>query len=165
MSFVMAGGVSWPLVEMMMVAGQDGSSPQRRVKQRSNKSARKLMFWLCCLQQMVTAAKMHPPHEFLGSLSPVRLGHVIYQSRTDTSGIDLRDRDGLLHDHHQLRLRPQEKPKNIGLSRMHTTYARINNVTAFLSSCTMALLAAIALSSLLLTANPKGEIIVSPMQM
>ena len=161
----MAGGVSWPLVEMMMVAGQDGSSPQREVKQRSNKSARKLMFWLCCLQQMVTAAKMYPPHEFLGSLSPVRLKHVIYQSRTDTSGIDLRDRDGLLHDHHQLRLHPQEKPKNIGLSRMHTTYARINNVTAFLSSCTMALLAAIALSSLLLTANPKGEIIVSPMQM
>ncbi|KAI0798672.1 signal peptidase 22kDa subunit [Irpex lacteus] len=47
---------------------------------------------------------------------------------------------------------------------MHSTYARINNVTAFLSSCTMALLAAIALSSLLFTADPKGEIHVSPMQ-
>ncbi|GJE90099.1 signal peptidase subunit [Phanerochaete sordida] len=39
---------------------------------------------------------------------------------------------------------------------MHTVYSRINNVSAFLSSCLMALLAAIALSSLVFTADPKG---------
>jgi signal peptidase complex subunit 3 len=48
---------------------------------------------------------------------------------------------------------------------MHTAYARVNNVTAFLSSCVMALLAAIALSSFVFTAAPKGEISVSQMQM
>ncbi|KAI0684812.1 signal peptidase subunit [Cytidiella melzeri] len=47
---------------------------------------------------------------------------------------------------------------------MHTTYARINNVIASLSSCMMVLLAAIALSSVLFTADPKGELDVSPMQ-
>jgi len=41
---------------------------------------------------------------------------------------------------------------------MHSIFSRINNVSAFLSSCLMALLAAIALSSLLFTADPKGTI-------
>ncbi|KAF8348843.1 signal peptidase subunit-domain-containing protein [Amanita rubescens] len=39
---------------------------------------------------------------------------------------------------------------------MHTTISRINNLSAFLSSCMMALLAAIALSSFLFSANPTG---------
>ncbi|KAF7319054.1 Signal peptidase subunit 3 [Mycena chlorophos] len=34
---------------------------------------------------------------------------------------------------------------------MHTIYARVNNISAFLSSCLMTLLAAIAISSLLVT--------------
>ncbi|KAG5653049.1 hypothetical protein H0H81_002566 [Sphagnurus paluster] len=41
---------------------------------------------------------------------------------------------------------------------MHNLYSRFNNLTALLSSCMMALLAAIALSSLVLTADPKGEV-------
>ncbi|KAI0338251.1 signal peptidase subunit [Trametopsis cervina] len=47
---------------------------------------------------------------------------------------------------------------------MHTTYARINNVTAFLSSCMMGLLVAIALSTFAFTADPKGQLDVSSMQ-
>ncbi|KAF8644794.1 hypothetical protein AX16_008256 [Volvariella volvacea WC 439] len=41
---------------------------------------------------------------------------------------------------------------------MHSLIARVNNVSAFLSTCTMVLLGAIALSSLLFNADPKGEI-------
>ncbi|EKM78696.1 hypothetical protein AGABI1DRAFT_41107 [Agaricus bisporus var. burnettii JB137-S8] len=41
---------------------------------------------------------------------------------------------------------------------MHTIFARINNTSALLSSCMMALLAAIALSSFVFTADPKGEL-------
>ncbi|EAU85515.2 hypothetical protein CC1G_06416 [Coprinopsis cinerea okayama7 len=39
---------------------------------------------------------------------------------------------------------------------MHSIWARINNTSALLSSCMMALLAAIAVSSLLFTAQPTG---------
>jgi len=41
---------------------------------------------------------------------------------------------------------------------MHSIYARFNNFSAFLSSCLMAMLAAIALSSFVLIATPKGEL-------
>ncbi|KAF5354594.1 hypothetical protein D9758_011219 [Tetrapyrgos nigripes] len=41
---------------------------------------------------------------------------------------------------------------------MHSLYSRVNNLSAFLSTCTMALLAAIALSSLLFNADPKGDL-------
>ena len=41
---------------------------------------------------------------------------------------------------------------------MHTLYARVNNGFAFMSSCLMAMLAAIALSSFLFTADPKGQL-------
>ncbi|KIP01620.1 hypothetical protein PHLGIDRAFT_112898 [Phlebiopsis gigantea 11061_1 CR5-6] len=47
---------------------------------------------------------------------------------------------------------------------MHTTYARINNASAFLSSCAMALLAMIAVSSLLFTADPKGTLAIDNVQ-
>jgi hypothetical protein len=41
---------------------------------------------------------------------------------------------------------------------MHSIFSRINNVSAFLSSCMMALLAAIAISSFVFTANPHGDL-------
>ncbi|KAF5359800.1 hypothetical protein D9756_003345 [Leucocoprinus leucothites] len=41
---------------------------------------------------------------------------------------------------------------------MHSIFSRINNVSALLSSCMMALLAAIAISSFVLTADPKGDL-------
>ncbi|TFK40281.1 signal peptidase 22kDa subunit [Crucibulum laeve] len=41
---------------------------------------------------------------------------------------------------------------------MHSIVSRVNNVSALLSSCMMALLAAIALSSFVFTADPKGDI-------
>lgn len=41
---------------------------------------------------------------------------------------------------------------------MHSLFSRINNVSALLSSCMMALLATIALSSLVFTADPKGDL-------
>lgn len=44
---------------------------------------------------------------------------------------------------------------------MHSVYARINNVSAMLSSCLMTLLAAIALSSFVFTADPKGDLLIS----
>ncbi|KAH9949055.1 signal peptidase subunit [Amylocystis lapponica] len=47
---------------------------------------------------------------------------------------------------------------------MHTNYARISNISATLSSCMMALLAAIALSSFLFTADPKGDLHVASVQ-
>ncbi|CCM06107.1 uncharacterized protein FIBRA_08356 [Fibroporia radiculosa] len=47
---------------------------------------------------------------------------------------------------------------------MHTIYARINNTSAFLSSCVTALLVAIALSSLAFTADPKGQLAVASIQ-
>lgn len=47
---------------------------------------------------------------------------------------------------------------------MHSIYSRVNNVSAFLSSCLMALLFAIALSSFLLTANPKGDLAITSIQ-
>ncbi|PCH35854.1 signal peptidase subunit [Wolfiporia cocos MD-104 SS10] len=47
---------------------------------------------------------------------------------------------------------------------MHSLYSRFNNATAFLSSCLMALLAAIALSSFLFTADPKGDIAIGSIQ-
>ncbi|KAK7467607.1 Signal peptidase complex subunit [Stygiomarasmius scandens] len=47
---------------------------------------------------------------------------------------------------------------------MHSIFTRINNISAFLSSCTMALLACIALSSFLFTADPKGDLSISPVR-
>lgn len=44
---------------------------------------------------------------------------------------------------------------------MHSIYARINNVSAFASSCLMALLGAIALSSFIFNMDPKGDLLVS----
>jgi len=44
---------------------------------------------------------------------------------------------------------------------MHNLVSRLNNVSAFLSSCLMALLVAISLSSFLFTADPKGELTIS----
>ncbi|TDL21740.1 signal peptidase 22 kDa subunit [Rickenella mellea] len=41
---------------------------------------------------------------------------------------------------------------------MHSIYQRINNLSALLSSCVLSLLAAIALSSLLFTADPMGTL-------
>ncbi|KAH0589454.1 hypothetical protein H2248_005206 [Termitomyces sp. 'cryptogamus'] len=41
---------------------------------------------------------------------------------------------------------------------MHSFISRVNNVSAFLSSVTMCLLASIALSSFLFTTDPKGEV-------
>ncbi|RPD78844.1 hypothetical protein L226DRAFT_446135, partial [Lentinus tigrinus ALCF2SS1-7] len=47
---------------------------------------------------------------------------------------------------------------------MHTIYSRVNNVSAMVSTCLMVLLGAIALSSFLFTADPKGTIGVSSIQ-
>ncbi|KAI0779566.1 signal peptidase subunit [Fomes fomentarius] len=47
---------------------------------------------------------------------------------------------------------------------MHTLYSRVNNVSAMLSTCLMALLAAISLSSFLFTATPRGDLAVSSIQ-
>uniref|UniRef100_A0A0W0FIN3 Signal peptidase subunit 3 n=1 Tax=Moniliophthora roreri TaxID=221103 RepID=A0A0W0FIN3_MONRR len=44
---------------------------------------------------------------------------------------------------------------------MHSIFSRINNVSAFFSSCMMGLLLAITLSSFILTADPKGELSIS----
>ncbi|KZP34215.1 signal peptidase 22 kDa subunit [Athelia psychrophila] len=44
---------------------------------------------------------------------------------------------------------------------MHSLYARVNNVSATMSSCLMALLAAIALSTFLFTADPKGDLAIT----
>lgn len=44
---------------------------------------------------------------------------------------------------------------------MHSIVSRINNTSAFLSSCMMALLAAIALSSFALTTQPQGDLAIS----
>jgi hypothetical protein len=44
---------------------------------------------------------------------------------------------------------------------MHSTYARISNVSAFMSSCLMTLLVVVALSSFMFTADPKGDLLVS----
>src|SRR6266478_5800248 len=44
---------------------------------------------------------------------------------------------------------------------MHSLYARVNNGFAFMSTCLMAMLAAIALSSFLFTADPKGKLVIS----
>ncbi|KAF4613711.1 hypothetical protein D9613_007780 [Agrocybe pediades] len=44
---------------------------------------------------------------------------------------------------------------------MHNIFSRVNNVSAFLSSCMMTLLAAIALSSFLFTATPHGDLTIS----
>ncbi|TFK54562.1 signal peptidase [Heliocybe sulcata] len=41
---------------------------------------------------------------------------------------------------------------------MHSLYARFNNFSAFLSSCLMGVLAAVALSSFMFTAAPSGEL-------
>ncbi|RDB16778.1 putative signal peptidase complex subunit 3, partial [Hypsizygus marmoreus] len=56
---------------------------------------------------------------------------------------------------HEHRLNNESSPP------MHSIFSRINNVSALLSSCTMALLAAIALSSLLFTADPKGDLAIA----
>ncbi|GBE80519.1 signal peptidase subunit [Sparassis latifolia] len=47
---------------------------------------------------------------------------------------------------------------------MHTIYARINNLSALLSSCLMVLLGAVAVSSLLFTVNPTAEVVVASVQ-
>lgn len=44
------------------------------------------------------------------------------------------------------------------LIRMHNIFSRINNVSALFSSCMMALLAAIAISSFIFTADPQGDL-------
>jgi signal peptidase complex subunit 3 len=41
---------------------------------------------------------------------------------------------------------------------MHSIISRVNNVSALFSSCMMGLLVAIALSSLVFTADPKGDL-------
>ncbi|KIY73258.1 signal peptidase [Cylindrobasidium torrendii FP15055 ss-10] len=41
---------------------------------------------------------------------------------------------------------------------MHNLLSRVNNISAFLSSCMMCLMGAVALSSLLYTADPKGTL-------
>ncbi|KIM69606.1 hypothetical protein SCLCIDRAFT_103113 [Scleroderma citrinum Foug A] len=41
---------------------------------------------------------------------------------------------------------------------MHSTFSRISNISSFLSTCLMALLVAVAVSSLFLTADPKGKV-------
>ena len=47
---------------------------------------------------------------------------------------------------------------------MHTLYARFNNVSAMLSTCVMVLLGAISLSSFVFSADPKGQLGVSSIQ-
>ncbi|RDX55219.1 signal peptidase subunit [Polyporus arcularius HHB13444] len=47
---------------------------------------------------------------------------------------------------------------------MHTLYSRVNNVSAMVSTCLMVLLGAISLSSLLFTADPKGTLSISSIQ-
>ncbi|KAI0674864.1 signal peptidase subunit [Trametes maxima] len=47
---------------------------------------------------------------------------------------------------------------------MHTVYARINNISAMLSTCVMVLLAAVSLSTFVFTADPKGTLAVSSIQ-
>ncbi|KAF9260344.1 signal peptidase 22 kDa subunit [Marasmius fiardii PR-910] len=44
---------------------------------------------------------------------------------------------------------------------MHSIFSRINNVSAFLSSCMMGLLLAISISSFLFTADPKGDLAIA----
>ncbi|EIN11227.1 signal peptidase [Punctularia strigosozonata HHB-11173 SS5] len=44
---------------------------------------------------------------------------------------------------------------------MHSVYARINNVSTYLSSCLLALLGAIALSSFVFTAQPSGNVTIA----
>ncbi|KAF8968167.1 signal peptidase 22kDa subunit [Flammula alnicola] len=44
---------------------------------------------------------------------------------------------------------------------MHSIFSRINNISAFLSSCMMALLAAVALSTFVFTATPQGDLAIS----
>ncbi|KAG1889951.1 signal peptidase 22 kDa subunit [Suillus subluteus] len=41
---------------------------------------------------------------------------------------------------------------------MHSIYARVNSISAFWSTCVMCLLGAVALSSLLFNADPKGNL-------
>ena len=43
-------------------------------------------------------------------------------------------------------------------AHMHNLYSRVNNGSAFLSSCVMVLLAAIAASSFVFTTQPKGSL-------
>ncbi|KAI0075671.1 signal peptidase subunit [Panus rudis PR-1116 ss-1] len=47
---------------------------------------------------------------------------------------------------------------------MHTIYARINNVSALLSTCLMCLLGAIALTTYILTPHPTGKLDVASIQ-
>ena len=47
---------------------------------------------------------------------------------------------------------------------MHSTYARINNISAMLSTALMCLLGAITLSSFVFTANPRGSVEISSVQ-
>jgi len=44
---------------------------------------------------------------------------------------------------------------------MHSIVSRVNNVSAFMSSCIMALLAAITLTTFLFNANPQGDLTIS----
>jgi len=44
---------------------------------------------------------------------------------------------------------------------MHSVYSRISNISGFMSSCLMALVAAVALSSFVFPADPKGDLLVS----
>ncbi|KAG8214137.1 hypothetical protein J3R82DRAFT_10903 [Butyriboletus roseoflavus] len=47
---------------------------------------------------------------------------------------------------------------------MHSIYARINGISSLWSSCMMVLLAAIALSSFVFTANPTGKVDVASLK-
>ncbi|TFK27189.1 signal peptidase 22 kDa subunit [Coprinopsis marcescibilis] len=47
---------------------------------------------------------------------------------------------------------------------MHSIFARINNTSALLSSCLMALLAAIAVSTFVFTAQPSGNVNIASVQ-
>ncbi|CCA71011.1 related to SPC3-signal peptidase subunit [Serendipita indica DSM 11827] len=48
---------------------------------------------------------------------------------------------------------------------MYSSLQRLNNLSTFVTTCTLALLAAISLSSFLLATTPTGELNVSPVQM
>jgi len=47
------------------------------------------------------------------------------------------------------------------LQKMHNIISRVNNVSAFMSSCVMVLLAAITLTTFLFNANPQGDLTIS----
>jgi uncharacterized membrane protein YbhN (UPF0104 family) len=61
----------------------------------------------------------------------------------------------------QTRFRPQ--PTDV--ATMYSSLHRLNNLSTFLTTCLLALLAAISLSSFLLAASPTGALEVAPVKM